>query len=121
MKVIPLLKCSFIPILQGTQVLPYNYCKLFPPIKNCSLIVRSITNNSQANPYLLKRKSNQSGVNALRYFSDEVPQNPRRRPSLFFVQNPFTWLVTKLDFIMLKNSWDPEFNEQGFRVGTKQV
>jgi hypothetical protein len=42
-------------------------------------------------------------------------------PKLLYMQNPVTWLVNKLDFGMLKQTWDPHFDESEFRRGTKQV
>jgi hypothetical protein len=42
-------------------------------------------------------------------------------PRLFIIQNPITWLTNKLDFAMLRSSWDPQFDEAEFRRGTKQV
>ncbi|CAB3242884.1 unnamed protein product [Arctia plantaginis] len=45
----------------------------------------------------------------------------RRVPKLILVQNPFTWLMIKIDFSVLRNIWDPTFQESEFKYGTKQA
>lgn len=45
----------------------------------------------------------------------------RRVPKLILLQNPFTWLMIKIDFSVLKNIWDPLFIEREFKFGTKQA
>ncbi|KAJ9578866.1 hypothetical protein L9F63_004925 [Diploptera punctata] len=42
-------------------------------------------------------------------------------PKILYLQNPLTWLTNKLDFGLLKRTWDPQFNESEFRRGTKQA
>lgn len=42
-------------------------------------------------------------------------------PKLLYIQSPVAWLVNKLNFRMLKWTWDPHFDESEFRRGTKQV
>lgn len=37
------------------------------------------------------------------------------------LQNPFRWLAVFLDFMELKNRWDPDFNRKEFLDGTKQA
>ncbi|KAL1478103.1 hypothetical protein MTO96_035224 [Rhipicephalus appendiculatus] len=39
----------------------------------------------------------------------------------FVLQNPFRWLSLFLDFMYLKNQWDPDFNRSEFLEGTKQA
>lgn len=51
---------------------------------------------------------------------DEKPQK-KRVPKLILIQNPFKWLMLKLDFSVLRNVWDPEFTEKDFKYGSKQV
>lgn len=45
----------------------------------------------------------------------------KRVPKLILIQNPFTWLMIKIDFGVLKTVWDPYFAEKEFKFGTKQV
>ncbi|XP_059062124.1 m-AAA protease-interacting protein 1, mitochondrial [Achroia grisella] len=45
----------------------------------------------------------------------------KRVPKLILVQNPFTWLMLKIDFSVLRNIWDPTFIEKEFKFGTKQA
>ncbi|KAM3962884.1 m-AAA protease-interacting protein 1, mitochondrial [Aphomia sociella] len=45
----------------------------------------------------------------------------KRVPKLVLVQNPFTWLMIKIDFSVLRNIWDPTFMEKEFKFGTKQA
>lgn len=53
---------------------------------------------------------------------DEKPKNQKRRvPKLILIQNPLTWLMIKIDFSVLRNIWDPSFEEKEFKFGTKQV
>lgn len=42
-------------------------------------------------------------------------------PKAFYMQNPIAWLVNKLNFGMLKRTWDPHFDESEIRRGTKQA
>lgn len=49
-------------------------------------------------------------------------KKPKRRiPKLILIQNPFTWIMIKIDFSVLRNIWDPEFKEKDFKFGTMQV
>lgn len=52
---------------------------------------------------------------------DQDPEKKRRVPKLILIQNPFTWLMIKIDFSVLRNVWDPAFEEKQFKFGTKQV
>ncbi|XP_047020095.1 m-AAA protease-interacting protein 1, mitochondrial isoform X2 [Helicoverpa zea] len=45
----------------------------------------------------------------------------KRVPKLILLQNPFTWLMIKIDFSVLRNIWDPTFVEREFKYGTKQA
>lgn len=51
---------------------------------------------------------------------DDKPQK-KRVPKLILIQNPFKWLMIKLDFTVLRSVWDSEFREKDFKIGTKQV
>ncbi|KAH9644261.1 hypothetical protein HF086_003760 [Spodoptera exigua] len=53
----------------------------------------------------------------------EKPKKNRKRrvPRLILLQNPFTWLMIKIDFSVLRNIWDPTFHEREFKFGTKQA
>jgi hypothetical protein len=53
--------------------------------------------------------------------SENYEKEKKPLPKLLYVQNPITWLVIKLDFRMLKQTWDPQFDEYEFRRGTVQV
>ncbi|XP_022816081.1 m-AAA protease-interacting protein 1, mitochondrial-like [Spodoptera litura] len=54
---------------------------------------------------------------------NEDPKKNRKRrvPRLILLQNPFTWLMIKIDFSVLRNIWDPTFHEREFKFGTKQA
>ncbi|CAK1553651.1 unnamed protein product [Leptosia nina] len=45
----------------------------------------------------------------------------KRIPRLILLQNPFTWLMTKIDFIVLRRVWDSSFRERDFKFGTTQA
>ncbi|CAG4937639.1 unnamed protein product [Colias eurytheme] len=45
----------------------------------------------------------------------------KRIPKLILLQNPFNWLMTKIDFTVLRRVWDPTFREKEFRFGTTQA
>ncbi|KAF9798853.1 hypothetical protein SFRURICE_020417 [Spodoptera frugiperda] len=54
--------------------------------------------------------------------NDNPQKNRKRRvPRLILLQNPFTWLMIKIDFSVLRNIWDPSFHERDFKFGTKQA
>lgn len=52
-------------------------------------------------------------------------QSPKKRkkriPKLILLQNPFSWLMNKIDFRVLRYVWDPDFKEKEFKFGTRQV
>uniref|UniRef100_G3MP48 Tim44-like domain-containing protein n=1 Tax=Amblyomma maculatum TaxID=34609 RepID=G3MP48_AMBMU len=48
-------------------------------------------------------------------------QQPRVKGRPFVFQNPFRWLSLYLDFMQLKNQWDPDFNRSQFLEGAKQA
>ncbi|XP_063532190.1 uncharacterized protein LOC134742911 [Cydia strobilella] len=52
--------------------------------------------------------------------NDSKPRK-KRVPKLILLQNPFTWLMTKIDFRVLRTIWDPLFREKDFKIGTKQA
>lgn len=52
----------------------------------------------------------------------DLPKKRKKHiPKLILVQNPFTWLMNKIDFGVLRYVWDPDFQEKEFKFGTKQV
>ncbi|XP_068630657.1 m-AAA protease-interacting protein 1, mitochondrial-like [Battus philenor] len=52
----------------------------------------------------------------------EDPNKRKKRvPKLILLQNPFRWLMTKIDFRVLRSVWDPSFTEKEFQYGTKQA
>lgn len=38
-----------------------------------------------------------------------------------YIPNPFKWLNNRMDIANLKRDFDPNFNEEDFKVGAKQV
>ncbi|CAH0627200.1 unnamed protein product [Chrysodeixis includens] len=52
---------------------------------------------------------------------DDNQKKKRRVPKLILIQNPLTWLMIKIDFSVLRNIWDPSFEEKEFKFGTKQA
>lgn len=92
------------------------------------LIFRQFDSKCFENPHLL-----QANKHTLEYLQG-LPKSfffrrrksdgkkPKRRiPKLILLQNPFTWLMIKIDFSVLRNIWDPSFTENEFKYGTKQV
>ncbi|RVE42025.1 hypothetical protein evm_013329 [Chilo suppressalis] len=57
------------------------------------------------------------------FFFRRKDRDPKKRrvPKLILIQNPFTWLMIKIDFSVLRNVWDPSFEESEFKYGTKQA
>lgn len=53
--------------------------------------------------------------------SQSPKKRKRRIPKLILLQNPFSWLVNKIDFRVLRYVWDPDFKEKEFKFGTRQV
>lgn len=53
--------------------------------------------------------------------SENSAKEKQSVPKVLYMQNPVAWLVNKLDFGMLKRTWDPHFDESEFRRGTKQA
>lgn len=50
-----------------------------------------------------------------------IKKNDRKTPNLFFLQNPYIWMKNKIDFKLLKYSWDNNFDENEFKNGSKTV
>lgn len=55
------------------------------------------------------------------FFRNKDKPDKKRVPKLILIQNPFTWLMIKIDFGVLRTVWDPYFAEKEFKFGTKQV
>lgn len=53
--------------------------------------------------------------------NEDDEKKKKRVPKLILVQNPFTWMMIKIDFTVLRSIWDPGFEEKEFKLGTKQV
>lgn len=53
--------------------------------------------------------------------SDGDSERSREIPRLLFVQNPLTWFTVKMNFRLLRRSWDPDFVEAEFQRGTKHA
>lgn len=53
--------------------------------------------------------------------SKKPKKDKKRVPKLILLQNPFTWLMVKIDFGVLRFLWDPAFRERDFKFGTKQA
>lgn len=45
----------------------------------------------------------------------------RTLPTLLYIHNPLSWLLNKIDFKMLRATWDANFDENEFKRGAKQV
>ncbi|XP_045446560.1 m-AAA protease-interacting protein 1, mitochondrial-like [Melitaea cinxia] len=52
---------------------------------------------------------------------EEPKKRKKRIPKLILLQNPFTWIMIKIDFGILRRVWDPEFQEREFKFGTRQA
>ncbi|XP_032511251.2 m-AAA protease-interacting protein 1, mitochondrial [Danaus plexippus] len=52
---------------------------------------------------------------------DKPKGQKRRIPKLILIQNPFSWLMVKIDFSVLRHVWDPSFKEKEFKFATKQA
>lgn len=82
-------------------------------------------NNDRGDGILINRtKSSLSFLKGFeKSFSWRKSNKPKKRrvPKLILLQNPFTWLMIKIDFSVLRNIWDPLFKEREFKYGTKQV
>ncbi|KAF4529541.1 hypothetical protein B566_EDAN014387 [Ephemera danica] len=70
-------------------------------------------------PSLVLQRSIHSSLH--NYCNNWDANNQKPKHMLMSIQNPFMWLLTKIDFFMLKRSWDPSFNEDEFRAGVKQA
>ncbi|XP_047527308.1 m-AAA protease-interacting protein 1, mitochondrial-like [Vanessa atalanta] len=81
-------------------------------LKNVSLL------NSQRQGDFLKNLSR----NFLFRHDKDIPKKRKKRiPKLILLQNPFTWVMIKIDFCVLRRVWDPEFQEKEFKFGTRQA
>lgn len=89
-----------------------NFKQLIPP-------------NSRLNENLIKipSRSPLCSIQVPKYISFGKKDNPKAKkvPKLILLQNPFTWLMAKIDFRVLRSIWDPQFVEADFKLGTKQV
>lgn len=102
---------ELVPIsLNKTSLL--NFRQLLPPSRRPNEELLKIPSRS---PYW--------SIEVPKYISfgkKEKPKN-KRVPKLILIQNPFTWLMAKIDFKVLRSIWDPNFVEEDFKLGTKQV
>ncbi|XP_042863356.1 m-AAA protease-interacting protein 1, mitochondrial-like isoform X1 [Penaeus japonicus] len=51
--------------------------------------------------------------------SDRDP--PPSKMKVMYIPNPFKWLNNRMDIANLKRDFDPNFNEEDFKVGAKQA
>lgn len=107
-----------------------SYVRVFPNISKEKLLVQYRQLNPQRSDTSRLLETNKSQFDLLNGFpktfffrrKNEDPKGRKRRvPKLILIQNPFTWLMIKIDFSVLRNVWDPSFEEKEFKFGTKQV
>lgn len=89
--------------------LPDNGPKLLQNNKNTANFLKGLPKN-----FIFRRKKIEEP-------DDERKKKKKRVPKLILIQNPLTWLMIKIDFSVLRNIWDPGFQEKEFKFGTKQV
>lgn len=74
---------------------------------------------------ILLQKTNNTTKNLLKAhlntYQQKTKKNERKIPNLIFFQNPYIWAKNKIDFKLLKYSWDTDFDENDFKNGTKTV
>ncbi|KAJ0179946.1 hypothetical protein K1T71_004537 [Dendrolimus kikuchii] len=134
----------FTPVLgnlKQTRCLASRYCYLVSADKllhtfstfqsKVPLQFRQLNNTRHENKYDVKLlQKSDDRLNLLKglprsfFFKnkDDKPKKEKRRvPKLILLQNPFTWLMIKIDFTVLKNIWDSDFEEKEFKYGTRQA
>lgn len=92
-------------------------------------IVQNYSVSTKASTILLQPTTIKTTKNLLKNhtnfnFNGTPPNNNkniRKTPNLFFLQNPLVWAKNKIDFKLLKYSWDKEFDENEFKIGAKAV
>ncbi|XP_028179157.1 m-AAA protease-interacting protein 1, mitochondrial-like isoform X2 [Ostrinia furnacalis] len=118
--------CYFSSLLNSSRT---SLVRVIPKLNSYSQIKFHQFNPSRNDvPKLLQPTHNQfefvNGFPKSFFFrrKNENPDNRKRRvPRLILIQNPFTWLMIKIDFSVLRNVWDPSFEEKEFKFGTKQA
>lgn len=75
-------------------------------------------NNNTKN--LIKNHLNLKNIN-FKTYQQKTTKNERKIPNLIFLQNPYIWAKNKIDFKLLKYSWDKDFDENEFKNGAKTV
>ncbi|CAK1604132.1 unnamed protein product [Parnassius mnemosyne] len=132
-QLLPITKSSVVK--QSIKSIDYSKKKIIAPcktniIRNISFYVDQKLNFQQLEPktkdkrkLLLNQKLPLELLPKTFTFRRKDPpkKGKKRVPKLILLQNPFKWLMIKIDFSVLKNVWDPTFQEKEFKFGTKQA
>lgn len=89
-------------------------------LQNYSVTTKSSNFLFQQSKKLVKNHLNIQKLN-FRTNQPKTNKNDRKTPNLIFLQNPYIWAKNKIDFQLLKYSWDKDFNENEFKNGAKTV
>ncbi|CAH2107419.1 unnamed protein product [Euphydryas editha] len=93
----------------------YRNFRAIEPRKN---LISTSLHSSQRQDVFLKKNSRTFTFGR----NKDVPKKRKKRiPKLILLQNPFTWIMIKIDFSILRRIWDPEFQEREFKFGTRQA
>lgn len=69
----------------------------------------------------VKNRHFHTAASERKYSTDGSQREAPRLPRIFYMQNPFTWIVNKFDMKILEKAWDPTFRQAEFVRGSKQV
>ncbi|KOB73374.1 Uncharacterized protein OBRU01_10857, partial [Operophtera brumata] len=97
---------------------PVNLFRQLEPPRQLDKIPKLLQNNTKAVNFL---KGLPKSFMFRRKKHEDQEKKKKRVPKLVLIQNPFTWLMIKIDFRVLRKIWDSGFQENDFKFGTKQA
>ncbi|KOB73376.1 Uncharacterized protein OBRU01_10859 [Operophtera brumata] len=97
---------------------PANLFRQLEPPRQLDKSPKLLQNNTKAVNFL---KGLHKTLTFRRKKQEDQGKNKKRVPKLVLVENPFIWIKTKIYFRLLRFLWDPGFDENEFKFGTKQA
>lgn len=98
---------------------------------------RTLTKKLSLNPWVcsnIRYSHHTKSLNTFKFLLRKLPQLSQYKKfhrnrilenasniKLFYIQNPFKWLSTRLDVFLLQARWDPHFSLNDFIKGAKQA
>lgn len=71
--------------------------------------------------YLIKRCHSQNYLYNIKRFYQKRKGNNLKTPELIYIPQILRWIRTKIGFVILRKTWDPDFSEGAFIYGSTQA